>query len=369
MGSKLFSPLELRGLTLPNRIVVSPMAQFSADGGRASPWHLMHLGSLAISGAALVITEASAVHPNGLGTPGDLGLWCDEQAEALEPALAFCRRHGKARLGMQLYHSGRKGSITIAWEGQRFIPKEQGGWATYAPSAIAYAGRAAPIPLDRKGIDDVIESFVAAARRADRLGFDVLELHAAHGYLLHNFLSPLTNHRGDEFGGSAPKRMRFALDTFNAVREVWPERKVLGVRVSATDWAQGGCDIEDSIEFSRALREAGCDYVCASSGGAVPDQKLSVSPGYQVPFAARIRDEAGIPTMAVGLITEARQAEEIVANGHADLVALGRAMLFDPRWPWHAALELGEKYFCPPQYLRSHPAMRAVDFLKPTLPA
>ena len=365
----LFSPFKLRDLALPNRIVVSPMAQFSARNGCATSWHLMHLGSLAVSGAGLLITEAAAVHPNGLGTPGDLGIWSDEHAAALEPVIEFCRSHGGARLGMQIYHSGRKGSITVAWEKQRYIPKDKGGWTTYGASPIPYPGRGDPVVLDRQGIDEVIACFVAAARRVDRLGFDLLELHAAHGYLLHNFLSPLTNQRGDEYGGGSAARMRFALETFKAVREAWPERKPLGVRISATDWAEGGWDIEDSIKFSRALREFGCDYVSASSGGAVAEQKLNVYPGYQVPFAGRIRKEAEIATMAVGLITEPRQAEEIIATGQAELVALGRGMLYNPRWPWHAAVELGEEYFCPPQYLRSHPAMRSVDFLKPNRPA
>lgn len=363
----IFEPISLRGLTLSNRIVVSPMAQFSASYGCATNWHLMHLGNMSISGAALVMTEATAVHPNGLGTPGDLGLWSDEQAASLEPVVAFCRSHGSARLGVQLYHAGRKGSITVAWEKQRYIPIEAGGWATFGASAIPYPGRGTPIELDQDGIKEAVASFVAAATRADRLGFDLLELHAAHGYLIHNFLSPLTNQRMDAYGGSATGRMRFALETFRAVRNAWPERKPLGVRISATDWVEGGWGIDDSVELSRRLREAGCDYICASSGGAVPEQKLDVHPGYQVPFAGRIRREAGIPTMAVGLITEARQAEQIVQSGQADFVALGRAMLFNPRWPWHAALELGEQFSCPPQYLRSHPAMRSFDFLKPTL--
>lgn len=342
------------------------MGQYSARDGCATQWHLMHLGHLAVSGAGLLITEATAVHPNGRLSPGDLGTWCDENAEALEPVIAFCRTHGSARLGVQLWHSGRKGSVTKAWEKQLHIPKDKGGWTTYSASPIPYPGRGVPVAPDKKGIDELVACFAAAAARANRLGFDLIEIHGAHGYLIHSFLSPLTNQRTDEYGGSREARMRFALEVFKAVRNVWPERKPIGFRISATDWAEGGWDIEDSIEFARKLRAHGCDYITASSGGAVAEQKLDVHPGYQVPFAERIRKEAGITTMAVGLITEARQADEILSAGQADLVALGRGMMWNPRWPWHAAMELGEEYAYPPQYARAHPSMRSGDFLKPT---
>jgi len=367
MGSMLFSPYKLRGLELPNRIVVSPMGQYSARDGCASSWHLMHLGNLAVSGAGLLITEAAAVHPNGLLSPRDLGIWSDENAAALEPVVAFCREHGGAKLGMQLWHSGRKGSVTVAWEKQQRLPEGQGGWQIVGASPLPYPGRNVPVAPDRAGIAALVQSYVDAAKRADRIGFELLEIHGAHGYLIHNFLSPLTNQRTDEYGGSRENRMRFALEVFRAVREVWPERKPIGMRISAVDWAPGGWDLDDSVALCAALRDLGCDYVTASSGGAVAEQKLEVRPGYQLPFAERIRAETGITTMAVGLITEAKQAEEILTRGQADLIAIGRGMLFDPRWAWHAAVELGEDFYYPPQYERSHPSMRTGDFLKPAL--
>ena len=365
MASMLFSPLTMRDLTLQNRIVVSPMGQYSAQNGSVSDWHMMHLGSLAVSGAGLLIIEASAVDPAGRLSPNDLGIWSDENAAALEPAIAFCRKFGGARLGMQLWHAGRKGSVTVAWERQQRIAQEDGGWIPYGASDIPYPGRTTPIALDKAGIKHVIDCHVAAAQRADRLGLDLIEIHGAHGYLIHNFLSPLTNKREDEYGGDLKNRMRFGLELFGAVRAVWPERKPMGIRISATDFAEGGWDIEDSIVFVQALQELGCDYVTASGGGAVPEQKLNVYPGYQVPYAERIKAETGICTMAVGLITEPKQAEEILTSGKADLVALGRGMLYNPRWPWHAAVELGEEFFYPKQYERSHPSMRGGDFLKP----
>jgi 2,4-dienoyl-CoA reductase-like NADH-dependent reductase (Old Yellow Enzyme family) len=366
MKTKLFSPIKLRGLELPNRIVVSPMGQYSADNGNATAWHLVHLGHLSLSGAGLLISEATVVHPNGRLSPGDLGIWSDENAAALEPTIAFCRKYGGARLGMQLWHAGRKGSLSVAWEGQRPLSKEQGGWTIYSASAIPYPGRHTPVALDKGAIAEQIVCYAKAAERADRIGLDLLEIHGAHGYLIHNFLSPLTNNRTDEYGGSLQNRMRFGLEVFKAIRNVWPESKPIGMRVSATDWAEGGWDIEETIEFSRALKELGCDYICASSGGSVPEQTLKVYPGYQIPFAERIRKEAGIPTMAVGLITEAKQAETALQKGQADMIALGRGMLYNPRWPWHAATELQEEFFYPKQYERAHPSMRSGDFLKPT---
>jgi 2,4-dienoyl-CoA reductase-like NADH-dependent reductase (Old Yellow Enzyme family) len=365
LGSLLFSPLKLRELELPNRIVVSPMGQYSAQDGCVSEWHLMHLGSLAVSGAGLLIVEASAVHPQGRLSPNDLGLWSDKHAAALEPAIKFCRKFGGAKLGLQLWHAGRKGSVTVAWERQQPIAKEKGGWTPFGPSAIPYPGRNVPQALDAAGIRRSIQDHVDAAKRADALGLDLIEVHGAHGYLIHNFLSPLTNQRTDEYGGSLENRMRFGLELFKAVRDVWPERKPLGIRISTTDWVDGGWEVEDSIAFVNKLKELGCDYVTASSGGSVPEQRLKVYPGYQVPNAERIRQETGMCTMAVGLITEPRQAEEILSSGKADLVAIGRGMLYNPRWPWHAAVELGEEFFYPKQYERSHPSMRSGDFLKP----
>ncbi len=364
MNTRLFSPFSLRGLSLANRIVVSPMAQYSAEDGCATQWHLVHLGTLSVSGAGLLIIEATAVERDGRLSPGDLGLWCDDNEAALAPIIAFCRKNGAARIGLQLQHAGRKGSVGMPWQGQRQIPADQGGWPIHGPDTIAYPGRAEPIALDRAMIARLIASYADAARRADRLGIDLIEIHSAHGYLLHNFLSPLSNQRRDEYGGSLEGRMRFVLEVFSAVRAAWPERKPLGVRISATDWVEGGWSLDDSVVLAQRLKALGCDYIAASSGGAVPEQKIEVGPGYQVPFAARIRKEAGIATVAVGLITEPRQAEAILQADHADLVALGRGMLYNPRWPWHAAAELGEEAFYPPQYDRAHPSMRRGDFFK-----
>ena len=365
MSSVLFSPFTMRGLTLSNRIVVSPMGQYSADKGCATDWHMMHLGHLSVSGAGLLITEATAVSLPGRLSTSDLGMFSDENEAAMARVVAFCRKHGGAKLGMQLYHGGRKSSISTAWEGQKAIPLDKGGWTPQSPSDVPYPGRNAPQALDVVGIKSVIAAFAAAAERANRIGFDLIEIHGAHGYLIHNFLSPFANKRTDAYGGSLQNRMRFAIEIFEAIRGVWPEQKPLGIRISATDWADGGWTLDDSVVLAAELKKRGCEFMTASSGGSVPEQQLKVGPGYQVPFAERIRRETGMTTMAVGLITEPRQAEEIVASGEADLVALGRGMLFNPRWPWHAAMELGEQVYYPPQYERSHPKMRSSDFLKP----
>jgi 2,4-dienoyl-CoA reductase-like NADH-dependent reductase (Old Yellow Enzyme family) len=365
MSSALFSKYKMRGLELGNRIVVSPMGQYSAQNGSATDWHMMHLGHLSVSGAGLLITEATAVEMPGRLSRYDLGLWSDENEDALARVIAFCRKYGGAKLGIQLYHGGRKGSITPAWEGQKPVSKDNGGWTTYSASENPYPGRNTPQMLDDVGIKRVISAFANAAQRADRIGFDILEIHGAHGYLIHSFLSPLSNLRTDRYGGSLEGRMRFPIEVYEAIRAVWPDRKPLGMRISATDWADGGWSLDDSVALAAELRKRGCDFITASSGGSVPEQKLKVEPGYQVPFAARIRNETGITTMAVGLITEPRQAEAIVSDGRADLVALGRGMLFNPRWPWHAAMELGGEVYYPAQYERSHPKMRGGDFLKP----
>lgn len=342
------------------------MGQYSADeSGRATDWHLMHLGHLAMSGAGLLFTEATAVQVQGRISKHDLGIWSDAHIEPLRRVVAFCKKHGGAKLGMQLYHAGRKGSVTVAWEGQKPVPPEQGGWDIWSASAIPHPGRATPVALDQDGIRNTVAAFAAAALRANRIGFDLLEIHGAHGYLIHSFLSPFGNQRTDEYGVNRDGRMRLALEVFDAIRAVWPEQKPLGMRLSATDWADGGWTVDDSIELSTRLRARGCDYITASSGGVTAEQKLQVHPGYQVPFAERIRRESGIATMAVGLITEPRQAAEILESGKADLVALARGMLFNPRWPWHGAVELGENVFYPKQYDRAHPSMRGGDFLKP----
>jgi 2,4-dienoyl-CoA reductase-like NADH-dependent reductase (Old Yellow Enzyme family) len=365
MPSHLFSKFRLRDLELANRIVVSPMGQYSAENGSATDWHMMHLGHLSLSGAGLLITEATAVEVPGRLSKNDLGLFSDENEEALARVVAFCRKHGGAKLGSQLYHGGRKSSITTAWEGQKAIPVEQGGWVPVSASDVPYPGRNIPRGLDEAGIKRAIKAFADAAKRADRIGFDMIEIHGAHGYLIHNFLSPFANKRTDRYGGLLEGRMRFALEVYEAIRAVVPERKPIGMRISSTDWVEGGWSLDDSVVLAKELKKRGCDYITASSGGSVPEQQLKVGPGYQVPFAERIRREAGIASMAVGLITEPQQAEDIVASGQADLVALGRGMLFNPRWPWHAALALDAHAYYPPQYERSHPKMRAGDFLKP----
>lgn len=362
----LFSPISMRSVTFDNRIVVSPMGQYSADrNGFATTWHTMHLGHLAVSGAGLVITEATAVEPRGRVSERCLGIWSDDHVAGLEETIAFCRQHGGAKLGMQLAHSGRKGSVTVPWEKQTGMEEDAGGWLLASASEVPYPGRPVPQALDKIGLGQVRDAFVSAARRADQVGFDLIEIHNAHGYLLHSFLSPIANNRTDEYGGSLENRMRFPLELFDAVRAVWPERKPLGVRVSATDWVAGGWTPEETVVFARELKARGCDYICASSGGASAEQKIHIAPGYQVPFADQIRREVGMTTMAVGLITEPQQAEGILAGNQADFVALGRGMLYNPRWPWHAAEHFGEEVYFPPQYERAHPSMRPGDFLKP----
>ena len=344
--------------------MVSPMGQCSAINGCATDWHLMHLGNLAISGAGALTIEATAVHPNGLNTPVDLGLWNDTQRDALLPAVRFCRAHSDTKLGMQLWHAGRKASVMPAWERNRPISRDDGGWQVYSASDIQYPKRHVPEAMSRERIAATVADYVAVARRANELDLDYLEIHGAHGYLLHNFLSPLTNHRTDEYGGTLENRMRFPLEVFAAVRAAWPADKPVGVRISATDWVDGGWSVDESVQLAVRLRELGCDYITASSGGTVPEQKITIHPGYQVPFAARIRNEANIATVAVGLITDPKHAEEILASGQADVVALARGMIYNPRWPWHAAIELGVEPTFPRQYERAHPAMRSTDFLK-----
>lgn len=350
MGSLLFNPIHLRDLTLDNRIVVPPMAQYSAlSNGAPSAWHMVHLGTLAISGAGLVIVEATGVEPRGRVTLGCLGLWSEEQAEAFAPLMAFCREHSQAKVGIQLAHAGRKGSFTRPWEQSGMVDIADGGWQPIGPSDTPYPGRAVPAALDEAELERIKASFADAARRADRVGFDLIEIHNAHGYLLHSFLSPLSNKRSDRYGGDLEGRMRFPLEVFKATREAWPDRKPLGVRVSATDWAEGGWDLDDTVAFAKELKRLGCDFVVASGGGLSPDQKITPYPGYQIPFAAKIREEAEICTMGVGLITEPRQAEEVLQKGSADMVALGREMLRNPRWPWRAASELNGAIHRPPQ--------------------
>jgi len=363
MTSPLFEPIRLRGLTLENRIMVSPMCQYSAVDGSMTDWHFAHLGMLANSGAALLCFEMTDVEPIGRITPGCSGLYSDANEAALRPIVAFCRAHGQAKLAIQLAHAGRKASTAAPWDARKSLRPEEGGWQPVAPSAIPMGeGELVPRALTRTEIKDLVAKFADSTRRAERIGFDAIELHSAHGYLMHEFLSPLSNRRDDEYGGPLANRMRFPLEVFAAVRAAWPEGKPLGVRISCTDWVEGGWDLEQSVVFARELKRLGCDWIDCSSGGLMKNQVIPVGPGYQVPFAERIRKDAGIVTIAIGLITEAGQAEKIVAEGKADMVALARGFLWDPRWAWHAAIELGSTPRIPPQYLRARPAGRADVF-------
>lgn len=356
MSHPLLSPLKLRSLTLPNRIGVSPMCQYSSVDGFASDWHLVHLGSRAVGGAGLVIAEASAVTPEGRITPADLGIWKDEHVEQLARIVRFVHGQG-ARAAIQLAHAGRKASMAPPSQGERLLSSDEGGWTPVAPSAIPFSEKyATPCPLDIAGIDAVVESFRAAAGRALQAGFDLVEIHSAHGYLLHEFLSPLSNHRTDAYGGSLENRARLLLRVVDAVRGAWPEEKPLFVRISASDWTEGGWSADDSVALARMLKDHGVDLIDCSSGGNVAGAHIPLSPGYQVPFAARIRREAGIATAAVGMITEPQQAAAIVTGGEADLVLLAREMLRDPYFAVHAAEALGEAAPWPVQYLRAAPA-------------
>jgi 2,4-dienoyl-CoA reductase-like NADH-dependent reductase (Old Yellow Enzyme family) len=355
--SMLFSPIKLGPLELANRIAIAPMCQYSAEEGLATDWHMIHLGHLALSGAGLLIIEATAVTPEGRISPDDLGLWSDEHAAALEPVINAVRRHSPIKIAVQLGHAGRKASSEVPWKGGANIPPgHERGWQTVAPSGVPHAeGETVPLALDADGLTRVKEGFAAAARRADALGLDAIEIHGAHGYLLHQFLSPLSNRRDDEYGGSLENRMRFPLEVFEAIRAAVSPEMVVGMRISATDWVEGGWDPEQSLAFARALEARGCQFLHVSSGGLSPLQKIPLGPGYQIEFAARIKQQTAMPVIGVGLITEAKQAETIIQTGQADMVALARAMLYDPRWPWHAAAELGASVSAPPQYWRSQP--------------
>jgi 2,4-dienoyl-CoA reductase-like NADH-dependent reductase (Old Yellow Enzyme family) len=357
MSITLFSPFTLRKLTLANRIVVSPMCQYSAVDGCATDWHIVHWGQLLQSNAGMVTIEATAVSAIGRITYGCLGLYDDACERALSERLAIaCSNAPPVPVAIQLAHAGRKGSSQLPWEGGQLIPLAQGGWTPVAPSAIPQlATEAPPAELDAAGLAQTKRDFVAAARRASRIGIDALELHCAHGYLLHEFLSPISNRRKDAYGGSFDNRIRFPMEVFAAVRDAWPREKPMGVRISATDWVDSGWTIDDSIALAQRLKAAGCDWIDASSGGISPAQKIPLGPGYQVPLARAIRSAASIATMTVGLITDAKQAERIVASGDADLVAMARAMLWDPRWPWHAAAALGAQIHAPAQYWRAAP--------------
>jgi len=351
--TKLFSPLKLRELEFKNRIFVSPMCQYSAEGGIPNNWHLVHLGSRAVGGAALVMVEATGVCAEGRITPHCTGLWSDAHAEAFRPIVDFIKQQN-AVPGIQIAHAGRKGSCGVPWNGGKYLPIGAGGWQTVAPSPIAFSpAHGTPRELSHGEIDGVVELFAAAARRALAAGFEVAEVHCAHGYLLNEFLSPLSNRRTDEYGGSMENRCRLPLKVAQTVRELWPQQWPVFVRISATDWVEGGWDLAQSIQFSKWLKEIGIDLIDCSTGGMVLEAKIPVAPGFQVPFAAGVRKQAGIATGAVGLITEPAQAEQILKEEQADAIFLARELLRDPYWPLRAARELGVDVEWPNQYVRA----------------
>jgi 2,4-dienoyl-CoA reductase-like NADH-dependent reductase (Old Yellow Enzyme family) len=352
---RLFDPLALRDLRLSNRVFVSPMCEYSSHDGFATDWHLVHLGSRAVGGAGLVFTEATAVTPEGRISPEDLGLWRDEHIERLAQIARFVKANGAA-IGIQLAHSGRKGSTRRPWEGTGAIGAAAGGWDPVGPGTEPFAPNyPTPSPLDAAGIAAIVGAFRDAAVRARHAGFDVVEIHAAHGYLIHEFLSPLINHRTDQYGGSFGNRARLCLEIVEAVRRIWPERLPVFVRVSCTDWVEQGWDIDETVELARCLKLRGVDLIDCSSSGAVPSAAPPIGPGYQVPFAERIRRDVGIMTGAVGLITTPTQADDIISSGRADCVLLARELLRDPYWPLHAAAALGQPITWPAQYLRAAP--------------
>jgi len=356
-GPQLFRPITVGGLTLDNRIVIAPMCQYSAQNGCMNDWHQIHLGQLALSGAALLTIEATAVVPEGRITYGDVGLWNDATEAAMARVLESVRRWSGMPIAIQLAHAGRKASTNLPWKGgAQLAPDHANGWQTEAPSAASFApGEAPPTALDRDGLARIRDAFAEAARRSARLGIDAVQLHGAHGYLLHEFLSPLSNQRDDEYGGSLENRMRFPLEVFDAVRAAFANDRGVSMRVSGTDWVDGGWDVESTIAFAQALEARGCAAIHVSSGGLDPRQDIPVGPSYQVPLARAVKQACGMPVVAVGLITDPEQAEAIVGTGDADMIALARTILYDPRWPWHAAAQLGGQVKAPPQYLRSQP--------------
>ncbi|MGO9094140.1 MAG: NADH:flavin oxidoreductase/NADH oxidase [Bryobacteraceae bacterium] len=357
-SAHLFAPLTIRGVRFRNRIVVAPMSQYSSEDGFAGDWHLVHLGSRAVGGAAAVVSEAAAVEPRGRISPNDLGIWKDEHIDGLARIARFVKQQG-AVPGIQLAHAGRKASTEPPWKGGGAIIPEDGGWQSVAPSAIPFRpSDPVPAELSLAEIPGVIEAFARAALRAVEAGFELLEIHAAHGYLLHQFLSPLSNRRRDEYGGSFDGRARVVCEVASAVRAAWPEALPLFIRISATDWVDGGWNLDDSVELARRLRECGVDLVDCSSGGTSPDARIPAAPGYQVPFAERIRREARILTGAVGMITDAEQADAILRRGQADLVLLAREFLRSPYWPLHAARKLGREAEVPLPYQRGFPKNR-----------
>jgi 2,4-dienoyl-CoA reductase-like NADH-dependent reductase (Old Yellow Enzyme family) len=356
MSSQLFTPVQIGNRTLANRVTVAPMCQYSAVDGSMSDWHIMHLGSLAISGASMLVMEATGVTPGGRITPYCPGLYSDANEVAMKRVADYVRSISPIVLGVQLAHAGRKASSHRPWQGHGPLQADDGAWQTLAPSAVPLAaGWPAPQAMTKSDMQELTQAFVQAARRAARIGLDFIELHSTHGYLLSEFLSPLSNKRSDEYGGSLENRMRFPLEVFRAIRAAFPADRFVGAKISGSDFVDGGFSPDEAVVYARALKAEGCAYVTVSGGGVVLDAKIPVGPGYQVPFAERVKKETGITTGAVGLITDPQQAEAIIASGQADFVSLARAMLFNPRWPQHAAVSLGAESSYPPQYERAAP--------------
>lgn len=355
--SKLFSPITMRDVTFDNRVVVSPMCQYISEDGLMNDWHLMHLGQFALGGSGLVFTEATHVSGIGRITPKCAGIWNDAQEASIKRVVDFCKEHGLAKMGIQLAHAGRKASTATPNDGGQPVLPEDGGWQTIAPSGVPFdPSWPAPRAMSEEDMETVKQEFVEATRRSDRIGFDVVEVHGGHGYLLNQFFSPLANRRNDQYGGPVENRIRFPLEVFKAMREVWPSSKPMGVRISASDWVDGGNTVEDTIVYAKALQDLGCDFIDVTSGGVDSRQKITVGKSYQVPFAAAVKKAIDIPVMAVGMITDPQQAEDIVANGEADFTMLARGMMYNPHWAFTAALALGEDIPYPPQYKRARPS-------------
>lgn len=354
--SQLFTEVNIGDVALDNRIVIAPMCQYSAEDGKATAWHRIHLGNLALSGAGLLIIEATAVEPQGRISPQDLGLWDDETEQALRVVLDDIRQYSPVKIGIQLGHAGRKASVSAPWLGGKQLSPQEGGWQTISASELAHdPAEHPPLEMTKQDLARVKQAFVDSALRAVALGIEVIEIHAAHGYLLHQFLSPLSNQRSDEYGGSLENRLRFTQEVFSAVREAVPASVAVGIRISATDWVDGGWDLEQSVVLTKKIEALGGAYVHVSSGGLSPLQSIKVTAGYQVPFAKALRQQTNMPVIAVGLITEPQHAEEILQQGEADLIALARGALYDPRWPWHAAAALHGAVHIAPQYRRAEP--------------
>lgn len=355
MTSHLFSPMSLRDMALSNRITVSPMCQYVSDDGSANDWHLMHIGQYAMGAGGLVIMEATHVSPEGRISPRCLGLYSDENEATIKRVVDFCKQYGVAKMGTQLAHAGRKASTKPPLDGGGPLDADENPWTTVGPSAVAFGNWPAPKALDDAGLKEVKQQFIDATIRSERIGFDMIEFHGGHGYLMHQFVSPLSNQRTDGYGGSLENRLRFPLEVFESCRAVWPTGKPMGVRFSATDWVEGGFNDDEAVVYAKELKALGCDYIDVTTGGLDPRQKIEVGPGYQVRFSDRIRREVDIPTMAVGMITDPHQAEEIVASGQADLIAIARGIMDDPHWAWHAAQALEVETEYPDQYMRCRP--------------